>query len=101
MWLANYHRNFVKNLSELSIPLYGTVGKKKFVWSEEQQEAFDALREALTNHPVLALARREGEFILDTDASDRAIGAELSQIQDGEPRVIAYGSYTLTSEQQH
>ena len=101
MGLANYHRNFVKNFSELSIPLYGIVGKKKFVWGEEQQKAFDALREALTNPPVLALARREGEFILDTDASDRAIGAELSQIQDGEPRVIAYGSYTLTSEQQH
>ena len=41
----------------------------------------------------------DGEFILDTDASDHAIGAELSQIQDGEPRVIAYGSFALTSEQ--
>jgi len=50
---------------------------------------------------VLALARSEGEFILDTDASDRAIGAELSQLQDGEPGVIAYGNFTFTSEQQH
>ena len=34
-------------------------------------------------------------FILDTDASDHAIGAELLQVQDGIERVIAYGSFSL------
>jgi hypothetical protein len=38
-------------------------------------------------------------YILDTDASDRAIGAELIQVQNGEERVIAYGSFILTPEQ--
>ena len=42
--------------------------------------------------------RNEGEFVLDTDASDNAKGAVLSQEQDGEERVIAYGSHTMGKE---
>jgi hypothetical protein len=41
------------------------------------------------------LPNAHDKFILDTDASDTAIGAELSQIQNGEERVIVYGSFTL------
>jgi hypothetical protein len=36
-------------------------------------------------------------FILDTDASDKSVGAELIQIQGGEERAVAYGSLTLTA----
>ncbi len=39
------------------------------------------------------------EYILDTDASDISIGAELIQVQNGEEKVIAYGSFALTKEQ--
>lgn len=49
--------------------------------------------------PVLTLPNQSDEFILDTDASDTAIGAELLQIQNGEEKVIAYGSMALTPEQ--
>ncbi len=75
------------------------VGKKGFQWEAEQQRAFDALKHALIHPPVLALPNQADEFIIDTDASDLAIGAELIQIQDGEEKVIAYGSYALTPEQ--
>ena len=40
-------------------------------------------------------------FILDTDASGTAIGAVLSQVQDGEERVLAYGSRCLSSMEQN
>ncbi|VDO88045.1 unnamed protein product [Schistosoma margrebowiei] len=44
----------------------------------------------------LATSARAGEFILDTDASSSAIGADLSQIAlDGQERVIAYASRRL------
>ena len=42
--------------------------------------------------PVFALPRDEGEYIVDTDASEAAVGAVLSQIQDGEERPVAYFS---------
>ena len=38
-------------------------------------------------------------FILDTDASDLSLGAELMQVQQGAERVISYASCALTTEQ--
>lgn len=46
--------------------------------------------------PVLSYPDpKGGEFVLDTDASNRAIGAVLSQMQDGEEKVIGYFSHAL------
>ncbi|MCW4335780.1 MAG: RNase H-like domain-containing protein [Candidatus Thiodiazotropha endolucinida] len=97
--LANYHRGFVKDFSRLAAPLYQVVGKHKFYWGPAQEHAFAALKDALTNPPILGLPNRTDAFVLDTDASDFAIGAELLQIQDGKEKVIAYGSYSLTTDQ--
>ena len=41
------------------------------------------------------------QFILDVDASNVAIGAELIQVQNGAERVIAYSSFSLTPEQKN
>jgi hypothetical protein len=57
-------------------------------------------RNAMVRAPVLALPNATDPFILDTDASDKSVGAELIQIQEGEERAVAYGSLTLTPEQQ-
>ena len=46
---------------------------------------------------MLAIPRSQGKFVLDTDASDLAIGGELSQIQDGQERTIAYASAVLNA----
>ena len=97
--LANYHRNFIKNFSRIAVPLYRLTGKNPFVWSEAQQYAFEDLKVALTSAPVLGLPNNSDPLILDTDASNYAIGGELIQIQNGEERVIAYASYALTPEQ--
>ena len=97
--LANYHRNFIKNFSRIAVPLYRLTGKNPFEWSEDHQHAFEDLKGALTSVPVLGLPNNSDPFILDTDSSNYAIGGELIQVQDGEERVIAYGSYALTPEQ--
>jgi len=57
------------------------------------------LKDGLTSDPVLSYPMQEGEFILDTDASNYGIGSVLSQVQDGEEKVLAYGSKKLTREQ--
>ena len=99
MGLVNYHRGFIKNFSKIATPLYAVTGKQAFVWGQEQAEAFATLKERLTTPPVLALPNQNDSFILDTDASDYAIGAELIQVQGGKEKVIAYGSFALTKEQ--
>lgn len=48
---------------------------------------------------MLTLPNSTDKFILDTDASNNAIGAELLQVQDGQERAVAYGSFTLSAAQ--
>ena len=50
---------------------------------------------------VLALPNDEGQFVLDCDASDKAIGAVLSQIRNGEERPICYASQLYDKHQQN
>ena len=70
-------------------------------WGVEQHESFQELKRLLTTVPVLAYPVSEGEFILDTDASDVVIGAVLSQIQDGAERVVAYSSHMSKAEKNY
>ncbi|MEE4246960.1 MAG: pol polyprotein, partial [Kangiellaceae bacterium] len=99
--LASYYRRFVPKFAELSEPLRQlTRPTVRFEWSEECAAAFASLKCALLSPPVLALpdmSENAGEFVLDTDASDVAIGCVLSQVQkDAGERVVAYGSRALT-----
>ncbi|XP_048242778.1 uncharacterized protein LOC125375886 [Haliotis rufescens] len=96
---ANYHRMFIRDYASMAVLLYRITGKKAFQWNDEQEQSFSSLRHALTHTPVLALPTKEDPFILDTDASDEAIGAELIQVQNGEERVVCFGSFGLTAEQ--
>ena len=72
----------------------------RFKWSNECEVSFHALKTCLTQAPLLSYPTREGEYILDTDASDCGLGTTLSQIQDGQERVITYASSTLSKNQQ-
>ena len=94
--LAGYYRRFVKGYAAIATPLNKLMKKDQpFEWSDEAQEAFETLKDALTTSPVLAMPNDTGEFVLDTDACDKAIGAVLSQVQDGEEKVIAYAGRAL------
>lgn len=85
--LVNYHRTFVQNFSRLAEPLYRLTAKDiVFEWGESEQLAFDALKTALTTPPILTLPNHNDRFILDTDASDVAIGSMLSQVQGGKKK---------------
>ena len=51
--------------------------------------------------PVLAYLNSEDLFILDTDASNHAIGAELLQVQNGVERLIGFDSFVIDSAQRN
>ena len=94
--LGSYYRRFIPGFSNIVRPLVELTKKDvKFHWSPECQIAFEQLKLFLKSANIMAYPRNEGQFVLDTDASDYAIGAVLSQEQDGEERVIAYGSHTM------
>ena len=49
--------------------------------------------------PILVPPQTQGGFVLDTDVSDKGIGAVLSQVQDRQEKVIAFGSKMLTKSE--
>ena len=68
-----------------------------FIWSDAAQLAFDSLKRALIDKVCLSLPKVDGgDYVLDTDASPFAIGAVLSQLQNGVERVLAFGSRCLS-----
>ena len=78
--LAGFYRAFVRNFSTIAAPLTSLLKKDiPFSWKNEQQQAFDALKNALTSPPVLAFPNYDEEFFLVTDASDIGIGGCLMQ----------------------
>jgi len=94
--LTSYYRRFVKDYASIATPLHALTKKNRvFDWNEECQRAFEKLREALTSSPILSMPDDSGQFVLDTDASDKTIGAVLSQVQGGTEKVIAYASRSL------
>jgi len=91
--LANYFRKYIQGYSKLVAPLIClTKPNVKWVWGPDQKEAFETVKFALTNAPVLTLPDLNKTFTVISDASIIATGAVL--LQDG--RVIAYTSRKLS-----
>ena len=100
--LSGYYRKFVSGYADIAKPLHILTSKQQpFVWKAEQQESFQMLKDRLVSAPVLASPRDEGDYVLDTDASLYGLGVVLQQWQEGELRVIAYGSRCLSSAEQN
>ena len=91
--MATYLRKFIHNFSQLASPLHKLLQKEaKFVWSEQAEKAFQAIKEKLTIAPVLAYPDVNRPFQIFTDASYNGLGYVLTQKdENGRLRVISYG----------
>ena len=113
---AGFYRRYIEHYSQITEPLSsllqghctnkGSPEKKKGVkkkkklpcawkWGEEQEKAFNLIKEKLCSKPILAFADYNLPFFLTTDASSLGLGAVLYQKQDGVDKVIAYASRGL------
>ncbi|XP_056853604.1 uncharacterized protein LOC130502881 [Raphanus sativus] len=90
--LAGFYRKFVKDFSTVAAPLTEVIKKNVgFKWEQFQEEAFQALKEKLTNSPVLSLPDFSKTFEIECDASGIGVGAVLMQ----EKKPIAFFSEKL------
>ena len=95
--LSNYYRKYIQGYADIAEPLYKLLRKSSsgFCWNAQCQSAFDTLRQKLITPPILAYPNFKIPFTVSTDASATAIGAILSQTQEGTERVLAYWSRQL------
>ncbi|GFY22492.1 retrovirus-related Pol polyprotein from transposon 17.6 [Trichonephila clavipes] len=92
--MSQWYSKFIKNYADLCELLYNLKKKfKKFCWSVEAQRAFDTVKTAITEAPVLKLLDFGKPFKLFTDACSIKIGAVLNQ----EQMPMVYASRTLSS----
>ena len=106
--LVGHYRCSIKGFAKIAAPLYDlTSGDNKDKKSEhvdlspEALEAFDHLKAACLQAPILAFPDFDKPFLLETDASGRGLGAVLSQKQvDGRYDPIAYASHVMNETEQ-
>ena len=98
--MINLYHKFVPCFADVAASLDALRKKGMiFVWGTEQQEAFEALKRAITQPPVLGMANFSEKLILQTDVSCVALGAVLCQERNGVRQPIAYASRTLSAQE--
>jgi hypothetical protein len=108
---TGYYRYFIKDYSKLARPLLQlTHLSTPWTWGEAEQKAFETLRKAMTDKPVLRQPDFTKPFVLLTDASAYGVGAILSQeggstnpTDSRKPRLhpVAYYSATFTKTERN
>ena len=107
--LVGHYRHFIKGFAQIVQPLNehlageGASQKSEQVsLSEKALKAFEVLKKACMQSPVLAFTDYTKDFLLETDASKDGLGAVLSQKQeDGWLHLVAYGSQALTTHEKN
>lgn len=77
--LTGFYRRFVQHYATIASPLTDLLKSNKFSWTPEAAKAFENLKKAMINLPLLALPDFDVPFEVTTDASTVAIGVVLSQ----------------------
>jgi len=112
----NYQRDFIPMFADLSEPIYrlleiqdvpkqfirknGTIHPKYTLpWTEEQITSFEILKKETGKALELHQPDFNADFHLETDASERAYGGKLYQIQQGIDCALGYHSKTYTAAQ--
>ena len=91
--LAQYLSKFLPHLSDMTKPLRELTQKDvEWTWDQQQKQALDNLKRAVTNTPVLRYYNLDEEVTIQCDASQSGLGAAL--MQNGQP--VAYASRALT-----
>jgi hypothetical protein len=100
-WLIgkiNFIRRFISNHSTKILPfsvLLKLKSNQEFEWGNEQQKAFEEIKEYMKSPPVLIPPQQGKPFKLYVAADSYTIGSALMQEFEGKERVIFYLSRRL------
>nr|GEY91691.1 putative reverse transcriptase domain-containing protein [Tanacetum cinerariifolium] len=96
--LAGYYRRFIEGFSKIAKPLTKLTQKnKKYIWKEDQESAFQLLKQKLYEALILALPEGNDDFVIYCDASLQGLGVVLMQKE----KVIAYASRQLKPNEEN
>ena len=84
--LTSYYRKFVKDYDIIAWPLTNLLKKGQFGWHEVAENAFCALKQAMTTTLILTMPNFNDVFTIEIDASGEGIGAVLTQ----QGKLVAY-----------
>ncbi|XP_069498702.1 uncharacterized protein, partial [Ambystoma mexicanum] len=100
---ANFYRRFIPHFSLMTKPLTYLLKKDiPFVWAAETQRSFEQLKILFTQAPILQVPDQSRRFIVESDASQYALGAVLLQPDEQNiERPVAYLSKTLSPAELH
>ena len=107
---CNYYSGYIKMYAKYAAPMTTMLkgnreetkkgSKKALVWNEEADRAFEGMKQALLSAVGLHLVDPDRGFVLRTDASHYAVGAELEQVlDDGRHVPVAFWSRVLAESQ--
>lgn len=95
--MCSWYRRFIPDFAGKTTPLTKLLRKQqRWVWEGAQQAAFENLKCHLSSPPILSRPDFNRPFTVQTDASFSGLGSCLTQEIDGQERVIAYASRSLT-----
>jgi transposase InsO family protein len=94
---VNFYRYMWRRRSHILEPLTRIVGQPRFTWTTEQQQAFEDIKRAISKEVLLSFPDYNLPFELETDASDKQLGAVLRQ---GE-KILAFYSKKLNKAQRN
>jgi len=95
--LANYYRQFIKDFTRIAELMHKLVRKnKKWKWGEEQEKAFEQLKQVFTMQPVLVAPDLDKEMRVEADTSEYTTeGVLLIKYEDEKWRPVAFISKSL------
>jgi hypothetical protein len=100
--MVNFYSKFINGFTDILTPMYKLLKKgQKWEWGQPQKEAFNKIKLALTDSPVLTHYSERLPLILCCDGSQTGVGAViLHRTAEGE-RPVAYASRALSAAERN